>query len=350
MTGDSSGELSQKKGTGPVAALEERSRFEELESGEISAARKEELMALLEAKSKNILGLGGQEFLQRLDELSEILFQLSPSTSALMQAIDKKGQDFSTYFVAAYSDTHDIEKSLRIFRTVRSLVRYIVLMDRYYEKGNVKYKQLATELLKRVRRESKGHLKYSIPFSFKACWPFWDFEILMKKRMLAGLTFSISEIRNHNMFKSSDAPAIYANVLDSELPTFDRNVSLILHYNQALQDIKDDFEDLEEDLFDKMPNIFFLGAVETVPFSELEAHPEKLRETIARSGVIGKVIRLVSDYEQSALGIQLPPAYEFLKTLTKKYAREAREISHIKGESASLNNVADSEVSKVLCP
>lgn len=349
MAGESSSKSVRKKRIAPLV-LEEVSPVEEIKTTEISAIKRKQLMALLGVKAQEITGLQGQEFIKKLDELSEVLFQLDPSKSALMQAIDKKGQDFSTYFVAAFSDTHDIEKSLRIFRTVRSLVRYIVLMDRYYEKGNVKYKQIAIELLKRVRRESKGHLKYSIPFSFKACWPFWDFEILMKKRMLSGLAFTISEIRNHNMFKSSDAPAIYANVLDSELATFDRNVSLILHYNQALQDIRDDFEDLEEDLFDKMPNIFFLGAAETMPFSELEARSEKLRETIARSGVIGKVIRLVNDYEHAALGIQLPLAYEFLKILTRKYAQEAREISHLKEKESSINNVADSEVSKVLCP
>ncbi len=340
--------FNQKPGTDPVVSLEAVSPIEEIETVEIPAPRRKELMALLKITAREIMGLKGQEFLKKLDELSDILFWLDPPRSALMQAIDKKGQDFSTYFVAAYSDTYDIEKSLRIFRTVRSLVRYIVLMDRYYEKGDVKYKQIAAELLKRVRRESKGHLKYSIPFSFKACWPFWDFEILMKKRMLSGLTFTISEIRNHNMFKSSDAPAIYANVLDSELATFDRNVSLILHYNQALQDIKDDFEDLEEDLLDMMPNIFFLGAVETVPFNELQAHPDKLRETIARSGILEKIIRLANDYEQAALGIQLPPAYVFLKTLTRKYAQEVREISSSKKSDASLNSVADSEVSRVL--
>lgn len=350
MAEDSSAGIKQKSGTGPIVSLEGASLLEEIETVELPAVTRNELMVKLETTAIDIMGLTNQEFLKKLDELSDILFRLDPPRSALMQAIDKKGQDFSTYFVAAFSDTHDIEKSLRIFRTVRSLVRYIVLMDRYYEKGNVKYKRIATELLKRVRRESKGHLKYSIPFSFKACWPFWDFEILMKKRMLSGLTFSISEIRNHNMFKSSDAPAIYANVLDSELATFDRNVSLMLHYNQALQDIRDDFEDLEEDLFDKMPNIFFLGAVETVPFRELEAHPDKLRETIARSGVLEKVVRLANDYEQAALGIQLPPAYKFLKTLTRKYAQEAREIRSYKECSTSANSVADSEISGVFCP
>lgn len=266
----------------------------------------------------------------------------------MMRAIDEKGQDFATYFLAAFSDTHDLGKSLRIFRTVRGLVRYIVLMDRYYEVGNLKYKQVASELLKTVREESKGHLKYSVPYSFRSCWPFWDFEKLMKKRMLKGATFSIKEIRYHNMFKSSDAPAIYANVLDSELETFDRNVALVLHYNQALQDIRDDFDDIEEDLYDKMPNIFLLGTVEHVPFSELESHPDKVRETISRAGVIERIVEMANSFETSALGIQLPPAYEFLKTLTSKYAQEVREVlDNCNGSALSDDN--DSEIHRVLC-
>lgn len=321
---------------------------ERLQAAGARASEMEALLSSLEQKSKDLLHLKGKIFIAGLDEVSRLLFELYPAPSAIMRAIDEKGQDFATYFLTAYSDSHDLGKSLRIFRTVRGLVRYIVLMDRYYEVGNLKYKEAASELLKTVREESRGHLKYSVPYSFKSCWPFWDFEKLMKKRMLKGATFSIKEIRYHNMFKSSDAPAIYANVLDSELETFDRNVSLVLHYNQALQDIRDDFDDIEEDLYDKLPNIFLLGTVEHAPFSELESHPERVREIISRAGVVERIVEMADSFEKSALGIELPPAYEFLKTLTSQYAQEVREVLDNKSVAA-LSNGNDSKVHRVLC-
>jgi hypothetical protein len=310
--------------------------------------RDDRLLSLLEEESSTLLYLRGPLLIAGLERATKLLFELEPAPSALMRAIDEKGQDFSTYFLAAFSDTGDLAKSLSIFRTVRSLVRYIVLMDRYYEVGDLKYRKMASEMLKVVRKDSKGHLGYSIPYSLKSFWPFWDFESLMKKRMLAGMTFSTSEIRNHNMFKSSDAPAIYANVLDSELLTFDRNVSLVLHYNQALQDIKDDFDDIEEDLYDKMPNIFLLGTVEHTSFSELASHPDKIRETIASAGVKERIVEMADVLEKSALGVQLPPAYGFLKELTIKYAQDVRGILRDKIGSAQHDDNIDTKISKVL--
>lgn len=61
--------------------------------------------------------------------------------------------------------------------------------------------------------------------------------------MLKNCTFSYIEIRHFNLSKSSDASLVYAKVLDAKLPSFNENVALILHYNQALLDIQDDWED-----------------------------------------------------------------------------------------------------------
>ncbi|MEO9364179.1 MAG: hypothetical protein ABI348_09790 [Nitrososphaera sp.] len=301
-------------------------------------------ISALEEKSKKLLALAGNNFVQGLDDLAKFLAAIDPAPSALFQAIDQKGQDFATYFFAAYSDTKDINVSLRIYKTIRSLVRYIVLMDRYYEVGNQKYKRMASELLRSVKADSEGYLKYAIHFSFAQCWPFWDSEKLMKERMLGGCDFSYKEVRYHNMFKSSDAPTIYGRVLDSELENYNSNVSLVLHYNQALQDIQDDLDDLEEDLYDKMPNIFILGATKSVPFSTLAANPDSIREAVARSGSLDKVLDLVREYENSAEGIALPAQYGFLKHLAHGYAEKLYESIRACRERSALVKVANPTV------
>ena len=298
-------------------------------------------ISALEEKSKKVLTLAGNEFVLGLDELSKFLANQDPAPSALFHAIDQKGQDFATYFIAAYSETKDVNVSLRIYKTIKALVRYIVLMDRYYEVGNRKYKRMATELLKSVKADSEGYLKYAIHFSFAQCWPFWDSEKLMKEKMLDGHNFSYKEIRYHNMFKSSDAPTIYGRVLDSELGNYNPNVSLILHYNQALQDIQDDLDDLEEDLYDKLPNIFILGAVDSIPFSTLAENPESINEAIViRSNSLDKILNLVREYENSAEGIALPSQYMFLKYLAHGYAERVYESIRAWRERIALVKVA----------
>ena len=54
-------------------------------------------------------------------------------------------------------------------------------------------------------------------------------------------------------------PLVYAKVLDAKLPSFNENVGLVLHCNQALLDIQDDWEDIEEDVQENMPNIFIMA-------------------------------------------------------------------------------------------
>src|SRR5881296_147167 len=91
-----------------------------------------------------------QGFADGLDEIGGLLARYDPAPSPIMNAIDQKGQDFATYFFAIYSETGDFEKSILVYRTVKSLVRYILLMDRFYEVGNKKYERIALGLLQSI--------------------------------------------------------------------------------------------------------------------------------------------------------------------------------------------------------
>lgn len=302
------------------------------------------LVSTLEEKSRKLLALTEKDFVHALNDLSGFLDTIDPAPSELFQAIDRKGQDFATYYFAAYSGTGDVKISYRIYRTIKSLVRYVVLMDRYYEIGTHKYKHMASTLITSVKADNKGYLKYALPFSFAQCRPFFRCEKMMKEKMLAGDSFSYKEIRYHNMFKSSDAPTIYGRVLDSELEDYNSNVSLVLHYNQALQDIQDDLEDLREDLEERLPNIFILGAVESTPFSMLAANPDSVLQAIARSKSLDKILNLVKDYENSVEGIILPSQYRFLKYLTRDYAKRLYESIRVLREKTIVVKVANPTV------
>ena len=266
-------------------------------------------------------------FIEQMISLSRLLMRYDFNLSTTFRTIDEKAQD-PTYFVATYFDTKDIHQALWVYRMVRLLARYILVYDRYFEKRKNRYAILANKVRKSINKFFENeidshHLKYSIDFSLKQFWPFWKFEQILKSRIIEGNTFSYNEIRNFNLFKSSDASLIYARVLDAKLPSFSENVSLILHYNQALLDLKDDWEDIEEDIQEDMPNAFVMAAIENVPYKELKKYRiTKLRNIIRNSldSFESPIIRLIDEYHSSIRNISIPSNLVFIKLVSDHHA------------------------------
>ena len=266
-------------------------------------------------------------FIEQMISLSRLLMRYDLHISTTFRTIDEKAQD-PTYFVATYFDTKDIHQALWVYRMVRLLARYILVYDRYFETRKNRYAILARKVRKSINKIFENeidshHLKYSIDFSLKQFWPFWKFEQILKSRIIEGNTFSYNEIRNFNLFKSSDASLIYARVLDAKLPSFSENVSLVLHYNQALLDLKDDWEDIEEDIQEDMPNAFVMAAIENVPYKELKKYRiTKLRNIIRNSldSFESPIIRLIDEYHSSIRNISIPSNLVFIKLVSDHHA------------------------------
>ena len=266
-------------------------------------------------------------FIEQMISLSRLLMKYDFNLSTTFRTIDEKAQD-PTYFVATYFDTKDIQQALWVYRMVRLLARYILVYDRYFETRKNRYAILARKVRKSINKMlvneiDSHHLKYSIDFSLKQFWPFWKFEQILKSRIIEGNTFSYNEIRNFNLFKSSDASLIYARVLDATLPSFSENVSLILHYNQALLDLIDDWEDIEEDIQEDMPNAFVMAAIENVPYKELKKYRiTKLRNIIRNSldSFESPIIRLIDEYHSSIRNISIPSNLVFIKLVSDHHA------------------------------
>ena len=272
-----------------------------------------------------------RKFVLRLDEIGGLLSRYDPAPSPLIASFDLKGQDFPTYYFAAFSVTGDVERSIQIYKAVKSLVRYILFMDRYYEVGERKCLYIAKGIMRDIKnRFPSGHVHYSVDFSFKQFWPFWEYEQTVKRLMLRGSQeFGCRELRHYNLFKSSDAPLIYCNLLDNELPPsiFNSDVAKVFHYNQALLDIYDDFIDIEEDVTDKMPNLFVLSALSTLRperlFSANRAkNKHKVRERILSNNatLVESIEPLVNDYLRFVRQTSLPEELMFLKHLARSYA------------------------------
>ena len=271
-------------------------------------------------------------FVQQMVSLSELLSNYDRNLgNNSFPAIDENAQD-PTYFLAAYFDTKKITEALWVYRIVRSLTRYILLSDRFYETGDDRYALLAKEVRKSVNEllqsESDAqHLIYSIDYLLGQFSAFWKFEQIIKRRILRNYTFSYAEIRHFNLSKSSDASLVYSKVLDAKLPSFNENVALVLHYNQALLDIQDDWEDIEDDIQEDMPNIFVMAAVDNISYNRIKKSGHDIVRKVVLSGTNssrGPISRLVNDLHTSIKGVSIPENFAFLKILSDRYADTLR--------------------------
>jgi hypothetical protein len=272
-------------------------------------------------------------FIEQMIYLSKLLMNYDLNISSSFRTIDEKAQD-PTYFVAAYFDTKDINQALWVHRMIRLLTRYVLLYDKFFETKNSRYFLLARKVRHSINKIianeiNKHHLKYSIDFALKQFWPFWKFEQVVKSRLLEDHTFSYNEIRNFNLSKSSDASTIYARVLDAKLPSFNENVSLVLHYNQALLDLMDDWHDVEEDIQGGMPNVFVMSVLENVPYNVIRKYGiTKLRNIIRNSlqSFESPIIRLIDEYHASIKKISIPSNLVFIKLVSDHHARTLSQL------------------------
>jgi hypothetical protein len=272
-------------------------------------------------------------FVEQMVSLSVLLNSFDRNFNNSFPAIDENAQD-PTYFIAAYFDTKNIAEALWVYRIVRSLTRYILLSDRFYETGNDRYALLAKQVHKTVNEillqssESNAqHLIHSIDYSLEQFSAFWKFEQIIRCRILENYTFSYTELRHFNLSKSSDASLVYSKVLDAKLPTFNENVALVLHYNQALLDILDDWEDIEDDVQEDMPNIFVMAAVDNIPYNRIKkSRQDMIRKVVlsATNSSGGSVSRLVNELHASSKSISIPEKFAFLKSLSDRYADTLR--------------------------
>ena len=273
-------------------------------------------------------------FVRQMVSLSSLLRSHDEDLSDIFRAIDEKAQD-PTYFIVAYFDTKDVIKALWVYKIVRSLTRYILLLDKYYETGDDIYtllaKQVHESIIGLVQTEGNNAqlLSHSIDYSLKQFSAFWEYEQLIKTRIPRNYPFSYKELRHFNLSKSSDASIVYARILDALLPSFNENVSLILHYNQALLDIYDDLEDIEEDIRENMPNIFVMAAIENTPYETIKNTGNKdIRKLLlSEAGCPNSlIIRLINEVQSSVRDISIPEKFAFLRSLSNQYANTLREL------------------------
>jgi hypothetical protein len=271
------------------------------------------------------LDQSADSLVHNLQLIERMLVQYRQSSMpSVVRRIDEKARDYGTYLLAAYAETKDLTRSMEIFILIRYLVRYVLFMDLYNEGAGKQYRWMSDQLLKSVKKINYVEAWTALKTSIEMFSPFWRYEKNLQRRMIKGDRVRLKEIRHHNIMKSRDA-LIYSTALYNHLPLFTQNISNVIHYNQALQDLEDDFDDIQDDIIDKNPNVFVLTAIANnnnsnnlLSFSNLYNNEYSIKDILIPVNT-DIILSWATDYLKWIESSLIPENYYFLVDLGRHY-------------------------------
>ncbi len=163
-------------------------------------------------------------------------------------------------------------------------------------------------------KDATGYVRNGIKHSMAILWNIASYEIKLKERMFNNEVFEKNEIRYHLMQKSSDT-LLYAVILDKYVKSFNPNVLQLYHYNQALLDVLDDYNDIEEDIMNHDLNIFLMAGGNELPVSDIINYKVSIDHVKRKSAEM--ILSIVIDFETCIEGISVPSEFSFMKILSK---------------------------------
>jgi len=270
----------------------------------------------------NLIAKSGS-YIENLNEIYQTLELIDEEKDPFIHAmVGGYVREFVTTFLVLYSGTNDLERSLEAHSLIKALTKYIVLLDRHYDEKNYEYKVRADAIFKKIMSKVDGYIKHSIMHSMASLWATATYEINLRERMLRGEVFNRKEIRNHIFLKSSDT-VLYGIILDDAIDSFNPNIMQIIHYNQAVLDIQDDLNDLEEDILRHDLNIFVMAACKQVSLEDIYSGKVSPQEVVQKATNV--VQEIISDFAECIHFTMIPKEYAFLKMLSANYIQTASQ-------------------------
>ncbi len=282
-----------------------------------------DLKILLKNQINNIaLKSTEKEFMDQINCMDQTLALLDDEKDPLIfSMMGGYVREFITSFLILYFGTKDLEKSLEANSLIKSLTQYIVLLDKHYDEKNYEYKARADTIIKSIMKDAQGYVRNGIKHSMGILWNIASYEIKLKERMFNGEVFEKNEIRYHLMQKSSDT-LLYAVILDKYVKSFNPNVLQLYHYNQALLDIQDDFNDVQEDVMNQDLNIFLMACSSELPIRDIISYRVSIDHVKRKSAEM--ILSIVTDFETCIEGISVPSEFSFMKVMSRGYIKSLR--------------------------
>lgn len=285
---------------------------------------KDELMVRLQKQLSEISATTtSKEFFPLVDEIYTTLEHLDEEPDPALHAmVGGYVKEFVTTFLILYFGTRDLEKSIKAHSLIKALTKYIVLLDKHYDEKSYEYKVHADMIFKKVMANVDGYVKHSIIHNMASLWATASYEIKLRRRMLDGEQLNKKEIRNHMLLKSSDT-LLYSVILDNHIDTFNPNVTRVLHFNQAILDIQDDLNDLEEDILRHDLNIFVMAAATQIPLKKIYSGKTTNKMILKKSAPM--VNEIINDLQRCITGTRVDSQYGFMKVFSRHYINNLKE-------------------------
>ena len=124
------------------------------------------------------------------------------------------------------------------------------------------------------------------------------------------------------LLKSSDT-VLYGIILDHYVDSYNPNVLQLLHFNQAILDIQDDLNDLDEDILRRDLNIFVMAASNEIPLDKIYSGKFTTKMILKKSS--NMVNEIIGDLQRCIVGTNVQPEYSFMKVFSRHYIKSIRE-------------------------
>jgi hypothetical protein len=285
--------------------------------------KKELLVKLQNQLSEIALAANSKDFFPLVDDIYKTLEHLDEEPNPALHAmVGGYVKEFVTTFLILYFGSRDLNKSLKAHSLIKALTKYIVLLDKHYDEKSYEHKVHADAIFKKVMSTVDGYVKHAINHGMASLWATASYEIKLRHRMLNGETFTKKEIRNHMLLKSSDT-VLYGVILDHYVDSYNPNVLQLLHFNQAILDIQDDLNDLDEDILRRDLNIFVMAASNEIPLEKIYAGKVTTKMILNKSSKM--VTEIINDLQRCIVGTNVPPEYGFMKMFSRHYIKTIHE-------------------------
>lgn len=285
---------------------------------------KKELMIILQKQLSRIsVASNSKDFFPIVDEIYKTLELLDEEPNPALHAmVGGYVKEFVTTFLILYFGSRDLNTSLKAHSLIKALTKYIVLLDKHYDEKSYEHKVHADAIFKKVMSTVDGYVKHAINHGMASLWATASYEIKLRHRMLNGETFTKKEIRNHMLLKSSDT-VLYGVILDHYVDSYNPNVLQLLHFNQAILDIQDDLNDLDEDILRHDLNIFVMAASNEIPLEKIYSGKVTTKMILKKSSKM--VNAIIDDLQKCITGTNVAPEYGFMKMFSRHYIKTIRD-------------------------
>jgi len=264
-----------------------------------------------------------EDFFLLVDEIYKTLeFIDEEPNPALHAMVGGYVKEFVTTFLILYFGSRDLPKALQAHSLIKALTKYIVLLDKFYDEKSYEHKVNADAIFKKVMTNVDGYVKHAIIHGMATLWATASYEIKLRHRMLDGEIFTKKEIRNHMLLKSSDT-VLYGVILDNYIDSYNPNVMQLLHFNQAILDIQDDLNDLDEDILRHDLNIFVMAASNEIQLDKIYSGKVTTKMILKKSSKM--VNEIIDDLQRCIVGTDLPQEYRFMKVFSRHYIKTIRD-------------------------